>query len=534
MKTCHMTTLQILFGKYVMEILFKAFLNERQMSEVMDFVSFLARNGIPNWDIGAYEDLEKDIEWLFSENDEEDIEEAGWWWFSDFDGKSGSIIPAIYSPSYKNPEVILCKGWLSKKWAKTKKFVKKHKKTIIVAAVVVVVATVIIIATQGAGAGPAIGGGGATIGGAAAAEREENEKEHINKPGDVRFQDDYNESQKPSLEVDSFAIREGSVENSIRDPFVYPAPQDHNSSFFENRGANSEFQQTIEFISEQSDAIKGPLLEHLEADHLADSLGEEPKDSEPSPSTFMEKCSKWGHSTVELVTDFTKAIGLFGGAAGAYIDVSYQDTFQEYFVHAHEKVDSFFGTDHAYEYTQQGREEIVYLYDKFGINLASNPDAIFDIKGKLSPDGLLANAVKNLPTTTRGGPVTVAVGTAVIVGSQMKPVVPESIEKPVSVYRSFNQATGEVNYVGITNNFPRRSIEQLRQNGIQIEPINDLPPMCRSDARAVEKTLIELYKLGKDGGTLINRINSIAKANPQYADAIRRGGDILIEIGYSE
>lgn len=60
----------------------------------------------------------------------------------------------------------------------------------------------------------------------------------------------------------------------------------------------------------------------------------------------------------------------------------------------------------------------------------------------------------------------------------------------------------------------------------------DPPSLSRSDAKAVEQTLIELHKLEKNGGTLINKINSIAKSNPGYEDAIKRGGEILLEIGY--
>lgn len=39
-----------------------------------------------------------------------------------------------------------------------------------------------------------------------------------------------------------------------------------------------------------------------------------------------------------------------------------------------------------------------------------------------------------------------------------------------------------------------------------------------------------MHKLGKDGGTLLNEIN-ISKANPQYADRLKRGLDLLEEFG---
>jgi predicted esterase len=56
--------------------------------------------------------------------------------------------------------------------------------------------------------------------------------------------------------------------------------------------------------------------------------------------------------------------------------------------------------------------------------------------------------------------------------------------------------------------------------------------LSRSDARAVEQALIEVHGLGRSGGTLLNRINSIAPSNPAYADQLRRGYELLQTVGY--
>lgn len=56
--------------------------------------------------------------------------------------------------------------------------------------------------------------------------------------------------------------------------------------------------------------------------------------------------------------------------------------------------------------------------------------------------------------------------------------------------------------------------------------------LSRADARAVEQALIEIHGLGKDGGTLLNRINSISSSNPEYADLLSRGYELLKTIGY--
>lgn len=56
--------------------------------------------------------------------------------------------------------------------------------------------------------------------------------------------------------------------------------------------------------------------------------------------------------------------------------------------------------------------------------------------------------------------------------------------------------------------------------------------LSRTDARAVEQALIEINGLGRNGATLLNRINSIATSNPAYTDQLRRGYELLQTIGY--
>jgi RHS repeat-associated protein len=97
------------------------------------------------------------------------------------------------------------------------------------------------------------------------------------------------------------------------------------------------------------------------------------------------------------------------------------------------------------------------------------------------------------------------------------------------VYRSFD-AAGRVQYVGITDDLARRAAEHLSSKGIQIESL--MEGLSRSDARAVEQVLIEYYGLGKNGGTLMNKINAISPKNPKYAEALRRGVELLQSIGF--
>lgn len=105
----------------------------------------------------------------------------------------------------------------------------------------------------------------------------------------------------------------------------------------------------------------------------------------------------------------------------------------------------------------------------------------------------------------------------------------KGVEEGHFVYRALNEA-GEVIYVGITNDIVRRAQEHLRTKGIEITKF--LSGLSAYDARAVEHVLIEIHGLGKNGGTLLNEINSIAKKNPICADALKRGKEILEKIGY--
>jgi filamentous hemagglutinin len=92
-------------------------------------------------------------------------------------------------------------------------------------------------------------------------------------------------------------------------------------------------------------------------------------------------------------------------------------------------------------------------------------------------------------------------------------------------------ADGSVQYVGITNNFARRAAEHLRTKGIDIQQL-DLPHLPISDRKAVEQALIVIHGLEKNGGTLLNKINSISPKRSDYASQLQRGYDLLKSIGY--
>ena len=78
-------------------------------------------------------------------------------------------------------------------------------------------------------------------------------------------------------------------------------------------------------------------------------------------------------------------------------------------------------------------------------------------------------------------------------------------------------------YVGMTNNFLRRRAEHANRFMIEKYRSN----LTKYDARALEQALIEHYKFRRDGGTLLNKINSISRKNPIYEDAIKVGNSYI-------
>jgi len=102
----------------------------------------------------------------------------------------------------------------------------------------------------------------------------------------------------------------------------------------------------------------------------------------------------------------------------------------------------------------------------------------------------------------------------------------------VHVYTALDES-GKTIYVGITNNIERRAAEHARTSGIIIHEIPNLGGLSRVTARGVEQSLIDYYKLSKNGGSLINKINSIADTNPQFKPLTDLGQQLLEAAGYS-
>ena len=97
-----------------------------------------------------------------------------------------------------------------------------------------------------------------------------------------------------------------------------------------------------------------------------------------------------------------------------------------------------------------------------------------------------------------------------------------------SVYQSISEGKS---YYGITNDIARRASEHLRgPHSMSIEGI--VGGLTKADARGVEQVLIEARGLRKDGGDLLNQINSVAPTRENYDALKARGREILNSIGF--
>ncbi len=138
------------------------------LERINHFLAVLAKHGILPNEINEECVLENDIqELLYSTPSSYEYT------YSLYQDDEYVIVPAIF---HGQGEVVLCKGWVKKKWEQTKKFVKKHKKAIIIGAAVVVAATVVICVVIASSASAAAVAGAAGAAGASSSQSSKNEE----------------------------------------------------------------------------------------------------------------------------------------------------------------------------------------------------------------------------------------------------------------------------------------------------------------------------------------------------------------------
>jgi len=112
--------------------------------------------------------LSQDIEELLY-GDSDDCEYA----FAVAGEEDFAIIPAVGG---EEADIFLCKSKLSKKWKKTKKFIKKHKKEIIIGAVIVVATATVVIAVVATSSAAAAAAAAGAAGAASSSKPDKEEK----------------------------------------------------------------------------------------------------------------------------------------------------------------------------------------------------------------------------------------------------------------------------------------------------------------------------------------------------------------------
>jgi predicted GIY-YIG superfamily endonuclease len=525
---------------------------EAQMEEIEEFLIFLMRNGIRDWDIESKERLEEDIAWMRGEPNNstlaEDEEEELPYWMSSFNGYHGmKILPAVLVSS-KKPEIMLCKGKLKKVYKNVKRAVKRHKKEIIVAAVVVVVATVVIVATGGTGTPEAVVGGGAAIKAASDSKKDDDEKlkNPVNKPGEVYCRDDY---EQPISQENSFQNDYVQNNTSVDRDFSRPQLEEVPKLIISDTTKEVVLKQTAEIKEELAEIVPDEAFNVMENEKH--SFWNEVKD----------KTRETGSHIAHTVVDGTANTLESSGRIGWYLQDDYQEprgNFDESFQRdvlpladqLHQKIDKTFHTDYAGQYgsskPSNEPQTMTDLLKDLGKDVAF---CFVPVPGsQLNKVSKIAKTSKAVVEAAKAAGIVQATAEVAAIGSTLTKPIPEQLptiqetkeiqlvpreQGNINVYQSVDESNGGVQYVGITNNIPRRQIEHAKTKGIDIAPIEGLTNLTKYDAKAVEQVLIQMHGLEKNGGTLMNKINSIAKTNPEYAASLKRGAEILQEAGLS-
>ena len=116
-----------------------------------------------------------------------------------------------------------------------------------------------------------------------------------------------------------------------------------------------------------------------------------------------------------------------------------------------------------------------------------------------------------------------------VIGAVIGGSIGYSTTKIHSVYIS--KTDDVVTYVGRTNNISRRTTEHaLANRGIVPQEVAN--KLTLKQARGLEQALINKYGMIKNGGTLLNKINSISINNPIYQKAVSWGVKYISKIAY--
>ncbi|MFX0209518.1 MAG: hypothetical protein ACFFDT_26270 [Candidatus Hodarchaeota archaeon] len=215
-----------------------------QLEQVNQFIALLAKKGLLPGNFDEEMSVEEDIEDLLGIQ-ENPFESA----FSMGDYQEYMIVPAVFNGL--NYDIIHC-GWIKKKWKKTKKFVKKHKKALIIGTVVVVAVAAVTVAVVAASTASAASAVGAAAGAAASSTSSSSKSSGSNKSESKESASSIPNSPQPQTHSDDTPIFKSVMEEQI-------------SSFKENIARENFFQDfpgSQSLSLEETGRVVGPLFAH--------------------------------------------------------------------------------------------------------------------------------------------------------------------------------------------------------------------------------------------------------------------------------
>jgi len=143
--------------------------------------------------------------------------------------------------------------------------------------------------------------------------------------------------------------------------------------------------------------------------------------------------------------------------------------------------------------------------------------SVFDGIGVIDPTGIVdgLNALGYLARGQSANAAVAAIGIIPYFGDAAK--AGKYSEKAYSVYHGLD-ASGVVKYVGITSRNPAVRWGEHQASGgakamLEYEAIEGAVNLSKQQARVLEQTIINTHGLEKNGGQLLNQINSIAPKN---------------------
>ena len=309
---------------------------EKDLRRINRFLAYLANESVLPHSDNALE-LRNDIEELLAGDD---------YAFTDLDEDEYAIIPAVGNGE---ADILFCKSKLSKKWKKTKKFIKKHKKEIIIGAVIVVVtATVVVAVVVTASAGAAAAAAGA----AGAASSSKSSKEEKSKPAQAEVSDSF-------LFDDTCSIVEATNETPAVKAAITEQVNEFKEFFIEDQIA-----QQSNPSQEWNDLSFGEKARELGA-HLAHQTYEEITELVGVVPQLCEEIKDLGSKL--LPENLTLPKNELSGDP--------KDNYENLVAKGHKAIDTIFTTDQADLFTAEAMEND--LAHNFAIGFIPPPGAVF-------------------------------------------------------------------------------------------------------------------------------------------------------------